>query len=104
MLRLYGSAKSRAIRVLWMIHELGIAFENPIFEGATDREILEYFSITANRFRVRALRRYLVEQMGLSIAWPNGEESYEELLKRTGFFVQESQRSILDELNRPKRS
>jgi glutathione S-transferase len=28
MLRLYGSAKSRAIRVLWMIHELGIAFEH----------------------------------------------------------------------------
>jgi hypothetical protein len=29
---------------------------------------------------------------------------YEELLKRTGFFVQESQRSIFDELNRRKRS
>ncbi len=27
---------------------------------------------------------------------------YEELLKRTGFFVQESQRSIFDELNRGK--
>ena len=27
---------------------------------------------------------------------------YEELLKRTGFFVQESQRSIFDELNRRK--
>jgi hypothetical protein len=25
---------------------------------------------------------------------------YEELLKRTGFFIQESQRSIFDELNR----
>ena len=28
---------------------------------------------------------------------------YEELLKRTGFFVQESQRSIFSELNRRKR-
>lgn len=27
---------------------------------------------------------------------------YEELLKRTGFFIQESQRSIFDELNRRK--
>ena len=27
---------------------------------------------------------------------------YQELLKRTGFFVQESQRSIFDELNRTK--
>ena len=29
---------------------------------------------------------------------------YEELLKRTGFYVQESQRSIFDELNRRKDS
>jgi len=28
---------------------------------------------------------------------------YEELLKRTGFFVQESQRSIFDEVNRRKK-
>ena len=28
---------------------------------------------------------------------------YEELLKRTGFFIQESQRSIFDELSRAKR-
>lgn len=29
---------------------------------------------------------------------------YEELLKRTGFFIQETQRSIFDELKRPKES
>ncbi|MCP4611707.1 MAG: hypothetical protein GY845_23605 [Planctomycetes bacterium] len=28
---------------------------------------------------------------------------YEELLKRTGFFIQETQRSIFDELNRTQR-
>ena len=28
---------------------------------------------------------------------------YEELLKRTGFFIQETQRSIFDELNRGQR-
>ena len=28
---------------------------------------------------------------------------YEELLKRTGFFIQESQRSIFDEVNRRKK-
>jgi len=28
---------------------------------------------------------------------------YEELLKRTGFFTQESQRSIFDEMNRRKK-
>ena len=33
--------------------------------------------------------------------WGNWEK-YEELLKRTGFFIQESQRSIFDELNHRK--
>ena len=62
--------------------ELGVAFENPVFEGATDTEILEYFQITANRFRRRALRQYVVEQMGLADDWFDKEGSYEELLER----------------------
>jgi len=45
--------------------ELGIAFENPIFEGATDQEILGYFQAAAERFRKGALRKYAVEEMGL---------------------------------------
>ena len=28
MLRIYGSARSRAVRVLWMVHELGLAYEH----------------------------------------------------------------------------
>ena len=28
MLRIYGSAKSRALRTLWMVHELGLAYEH----------------------------------------------------------------------------
>ena len=32
------------------------------------------------------------------------KDEYEELLKRTGLFIQESQRSIFDELNRRKKS
>ena len=31
------------------------------------------------------------------------EAEYQDLLKRTGFFVQESQRSIFDEMNRSKK-
>ncbi len=61
--------------------ELGVAFENPVFEGATDKEIIEYFHITANRFRRRALRQYVVEQMGLADDWHDEEGSYEELLE-----------------------
>ncbi|MCJ7751471.1 MAG: DNA-directed RNA polymerase subunit beta, partial [Armatimonadetes bacterium] len=61
--------------------ELGVAFENPVFEGATDTEILEYFQIAANRFRRRALRQYIVEQMGLADDWYDEERSYQELLE-----------------------
>jgi len=34
---------------------------------------------------------------------PLSEAEYRELLKRTGFFIQESQRLIFDELNRRKK-
>ncbi len=42
------------------------------------------------------IKEHLAEFVLLSKA------EYEELLKRTGFFIQESQRSIFDELNRGK--
>ncbi len=60
--------------------ELGVAFENPIFEGATDREILEYFHIAADRFRRRSLRKHVVEQMRLAADWFDGARTYRELL------------------------
>jgi DNA-directed RNA polymerase subunit beta len=56
--------------------ELGIAFENPIFEGATDKEILEYFKVAAERFRRRALRKYVIEDMKLGDGWWNEELDY----------------------------
>ena len=43
----------------------------------------------------RDIKEHLTEFVLLSKA------EYEELLKRTGFFIQESQRSIFDELNPP---
>ena len=59
--------------------ELGIRFENPIFEGATEHEILEYFSITADRLRARGLRKYVVEEMRLSDGWCEEGADYESL-------------------------
>ncbi|MBC8471537.1 MAG: hypothetical protein H8D56_18905 [Planctomycetes bacterium] len=44
------------------------------------------------------IKAHLDEFMLLSKA------EYEELLKRTGFFIQETQRSIFDELNRGKKT
>jgi len=59
-------------------HELGVSFENPVFEGATDREILDYFQMAADRFRKRALHRYVTEEMRLSGEWYREGEGYGE--------------------------
>jgi len=59
--------------------ELGVSFENPIFESATDEEILEYFGVAASRFRVRSLRKYVVEELGLPGDWYDEASDYESL-------------------------
>jgi DNA-directed RNA polymerase subunit beta len=67
--------------------ELGVAFENPIFEGATDKEIMEYFAGTAQRFRRRALRQYVLEQMRLADGWFDGKKGYTEILADLAQFL-----------------
>jgi len=75
--------------------ELGIAFENPIFEGATDHEILDYFQVAADRFRKRALHKYVAEEMRLpedclGARGVDGEASYKDLQQYlAGFLAQE---------------
>ena len=59
--------------------ELGVAFENPIFDGATDKEILNYFKVAAERFRQRALQKYVVEEIQLEDGWWDPEADYETL-------------------------
>jgi len=61
--------------------ELGFAFENPIFEGATDTEIVEYFQVISRRFLKRALRKYIVEEMQMSDEWYDDRKEYEELIE-----------------------
>jgi glutathione S-transferase len=49
MLRLYGSARSRAIRVLWMINELGLAYEHKDWlPRSPDTKTPEYRALNAN--------------------------------------------------------
>ncbi len=60
--------------------ELGVCFENPIFEGATDKEIIEYFELAADRFRKRALCKYAIDQMELPGDWYEESNEYRELL------------------------
>jgi len=56
--------------------ELGVSFENPIFDSATDKEILEYFKVAAERFRKRSLRKYLHEELRLDGEPTNGAPSW----------------------------
>jgi DNA-directed RNA polymerase subunit beta len=67
--------------------ELGVGFENPIFEGATDKEILEYFRSTAERFRKRALHKYAVEQMRLGDGWHDASKRFDEMLAELAQFL-----------------
>ena len=47
--------------------DLGCSFENPIFEGATEEEILSYLALTMQRTRRQVLDNYLSEDLGLDL-------------------------------------
>ena len=47
--------------------ELGCSFQNPIFEGATEDEILAYLALTMQRQRRETLADYLSEDLGLQM-------------------------------------
>ena len=67
--------------------ELGVAFENPIFDGATDKEILDYFKVAAERFRRRALQKYVTEDIKLGDGWWNEKLDYPALQVSLGRFL-----------------
>lgn len=49
MLRIYGSARSRAVRVLWMAHELGLAYEQKDWAPRSpETKTPEYRALNAN--------------------------------------------------------
>ena len=49
MLRVYGSAKSRALRTLWMVNELGLAYEHKDWlPRAPETKTPEYRALNAN--------------------------------------------------------
>lgn len=49
MLRLYGSAKSRAVRVLWMLGELGLKYEHKDWlPRSPETKTPEYLTLNAN--------------------------------------------------------
>jgi len=46
-----------------VVNELGARFENPIFEGATEKEILCYLGLTMNIKRREVLKSYLTDDL-----------------------------------------
>jgi len=76
--------------------ELGLSFENPIFEGATDKEILAYFQVAAQRLRKRALRKYVVEEMRLPADWYQEAASHKDLQESLVRFLAEGDPALLD--------
>jgi DNA-directed RNA polymerase subunit beta len=42
----------------WAAHQMNLCFENPIFEGATEEEILEYLAAVTDRLRADNLLHY----------------------------------------------
>ena len=76
--------------------ELGVWFENPIFEGATEHEILDYFQVAARRFRARALRKYVVEEMRLPDSWDDGSADYDSLRDALGRWLSQADPAELE--------
>lgn len=49
MLRIYGSARSRAVRVLWMVHELGLNYEHKDWlPRSPETKTSDYRALNAN--------------------------------------------------------
>jgi DNA-directed RNA polymerase subunit beta len=61
--------------------ELGCSFENPIFEGAPEQEILAYLSLTMQRQRFAVLDAYMQEDLGLPLPPSQLDLSNEHLLR-----------------------
>ena len=84
MLRLYGSAKSRAVRVLWMLGELELKFDHKDWlPRAPETKTPEYLALNANArvptidddgfvlWESNVIVRYLAAKHGAGTLWPS---------------------------------
>jgi DNA-directed RNA polymerase subunit beta len=62
-------------------NELGCSFENPIFEGAKEEEILTYLSLTMQRMRRHVLANYLSEDLGMTVPGVTDNVAVDQLVR-----------------------
>jgi len=60
---------------------IGCSFDNPIFEGATETEILTYLGLTMQRARRQCLNTYMSEDLGLPLPTINENLRAESLIR-----------------------
>jgi glutathione S-transferase len=82
MVKLYGIRASRAFRPLWMLEELGVAYENVPTHFATDTHTAEFLKLNPNGhipvlvdgetvlWESLAINLYLARKYGAGTLWP----------------------------------
>ncbi len=78
--------------------ELGLSFVNPIFEGASEEEILQGLRTIADKWRQQSLIRYMQSELNLCLDRPLGEMPLEAALQELSAAVNQLSEEGLDEL------
>jgi glutathione S-transferase len=106
ILKIYGHPRSRAFRILWLVEELGIPYENiPVTPGKTGSRQPEFLAINPNGrvpaidddglvlWESVAINLYLAEKHGGPLQ-PSSAEGRAQLLKWSFWAVNELERNI----------
>ena len=76
-----------------------VCFENPIFQGAKEDEIMGYLAEVTDRMRRRILQRYLATEARLEDGWYDDQLSSAENLDRLAAHLRSRPAEMLDRLS-----
>jgi glutathione S-transferase len=111
MIRLYGSAQTRAFRSLWMLEELGVPYELVKTDFANgDTRTAEFLKINPNGhvpalvdgdltlFESMAINLYLAQRYGKRTLWPESEHDRARAVQWSFWSVTECEAYLFDVL------